>query len=246
LCKRAVIVVSYREPRVSADDIAGGTGGDEVRQSAVVIATAALLALSAWAWAAPSLVGPTGLIAVPTAEALGMAEWNLGATGVQVDDGDDATILYANVGLAAGLEAGVAREKVEGAEAETLVNAKLRLVGPLPGKVSVAAGMMDVTDQVDRSGYVVLSHTLGAGLVMRRGYVTSPQVHVGVGSGRLDGLFGGLSTTVSGRIGLMAEYDGENVNFGVRLPLAPKLEATAAALDGTEEVAVGLSFASPW
>ena len=217
-----------------------------MRRFAAGIAAVLLACAASGAWAGPSLIGPSGLVTVPTAEVLGMTEWTVGGTAFLVSDGPDANVVYANVGLLPRLELGFARADVEGSEAETMLNGKVAVLGPLPGQVSVAAGVEDITDQVDRSAYVVLSHTLGAGLLMRRGKVTSPQAHVGGGGGRFDGLFAGLSVTLDGRVALMAEYDGEDVNVGARWPLVANLEATAAALDGLEDFAVGLSLTSPW
>ena len=212
----------------------------------VFLLAALVLSCYTTGWAAPSLLGPTGLVTIPTADVLGMGQFTVGLTAVAADEGEEETILYANTGLLPRLEAGFAREEFDDAETETLLNAKLRLLGPLPGKVSLAVGMSDITDQVDRSGYVVVSHTLGAGLLTRFGQVTTPEIHVGAGAGRFDGLFGGVSTTVDRRVGLMAEYDGDDINIGARMPVAPQLEATVAALDGLGDLALGLSFSSPW
>lgn len=213
---------------------------------ALGIAVAVLIGLPGAAWAGPSLIGLSGLLTTPTAEVLGMTQWNVGGTAVLVEEGPDASVVYANAGIIPRLELGFAREQVQDGEAETLANAKLAVLGPLPGKISLAAGMMDVTDQVERSGYVVLSHTLGGGLLLRRGMVTSPQVHVGVGNGRFDGVFGGLSLTFDGRVEVMGEYDGEGINFGARWPIVGTLNATVAAFDGLDDYAVGLSLCSPW
>jgi hypothetical protein len=214
----------------------------------VLIGVAVLVAvtLCASAWGSPSLLGPTGLLRTPNADSLGMAQFAVGVTGISADEPGDQTLLYGTVGLLPGLELGVTRYDIEEAATETTVNAKLRVLGPLPGRVTVAVGVDDITDQLDRSAYVVASHTLGAGLLTRFGQVTSPQVHVGVGGGRFDGLFAGVSTTVGRRVGLLAEYDGEDVNIGVRLPVAPRVEGTVAALDGLEDLALGVSFSSPW
>jgi hypothetical protein len=206
----------------------------------------ALLALAPPAWAAPSLLGPTGLLLIPTAETLGATQFNLGLSGIRADEGPDQSILYGNVGLLPEFELGFTREKPQNAGAETLLNAKVRLLRPPLGKLSLAAGMMDISNQIDRTPYLVLSHTLGAGLVRGVGPVELLQIHLGVGGGRLDGLFGGVSLTINHRLQVMAEYDSEHVNIGARIPLALKLDATLAALDGFEELAAGLSFSGPW
>jgi len=218
----------------------------EVRRLAIGIAVALLVGLPGAALAAPSLHGPTGLVMIPTAEVLGMAQWNAGVTAVRIGDGADENVVYANLGLLPSFELGFARDKFEASEAETVVNAKLRLAGPFPGETSFAAGLIDITDQIDRSGYAVVSHTLGAGLLMREGQITAPQLHVGLGGGRFDGLFAGVSTTVNRRVGVMVEYDGEDFNAAAKWPLSVNLEATVAALDGVEDFGVGVSFSNPW
>jgi hypothetical protein len=217
-----------------------------VRRVLTGVAVLVMVTLCASAWASPSLLGPTGLLKIPTADVLGIPEFSVGVTGMAADEPGNQTIVYGTIGLLPNLELGVARYDFEHAEAETTLNGKLRLLGPLPGKVTVAVGMDDITDQLDRSPYVVVSHTLGAGVITRLGQVTSPQIHVGIGGGRLDGLFAGISTTVEGRVALMADYDGNDFNFGARVPVAPHLDGTVAALDGLQDVAVGLSLSSPW
>jgi len=217
-----------------------------VKRLAVGIAALLLTALPVAAWAGPSLLGPSGLVTVPTAETLGMAQWNVGASALWVEDGDDVSLLHANVGLLPKLEVGVARTDLAEGEAETLVNAKLGLWLPIPGKISLAAGVEDITDQVDRSAYAVASHTLGAGLVLTEGKVTYPQVHVGIGGGRFDGLFGGVSVTIGGRVLAMAEYDGDDVNLGATWPLAMNLTGTVAVLNGLEDLGAGVALSSPW
>ncbi len=202
--------------------------------------------VAACAWSAePSLLGPTGLLTVPTADALGMLQWDVGAANVWAADGPDTSIIYANVGLLPRLEIGGARLSPEDGEAETLLNAKLRVVS-LPGKTRIAVGAFDLTDQIDRSLYAVVSHDLGAGIVSPHGEFTNPQIHVGVGGGRFDSIFGGVSVIVGGRADVMAEYDGSNVNLGVRWPVVPKVALTAAALDGFDDLALGVSVRSPW
>ena len=195
--------------------------------------------------AQPSLVGPTGLLAVPTADVLGILDWNVGATQVWTDGGADESVIYANLGLLPRLEVGVARQEPEGLDGETLINAKLHLLS-LPGQFSIAVGMIDLTDQIERSGYVIASHTLGAGILTPHGQLAEPRVHFGIGGGRFDGLLAGVSATVARKADVMAEYDGEDFNVGVRWPVAPRVSVTVAALDTFDDLAAGVSLISPW
>ena len=210
----------------------------------VVVLVLSLGARGAWG-GEPSLIGPTGMLLVPTAETLGLLQWDVGAANVWADSEPDTSAIYANVGLLPRLEVGFARLKAEEAGAETLLNAKFGVVG-LAAKTALAVGGFDLTDQIDRSFYVVASHELGAGIISPKGRFTMPRLHVGVGGGRFDGIFGGLSVTVGGKADVMAEYDGEQVNLGVRWPLIPKVAVTAAALDGLGDLALGVSVRSPW
>jgi len=68
-----------------------------VRRLALAAALTILLAVASAAYAAPSLIGPTGMLVVPTAEVLGMTQWNVGATAVRADDASDETVYYANL-----------------------------------------------------------------------------------------------------------------------------------------------------
>ena len=217
----------------------------KVRRFLVVLALVSLIAGGASAWADPSLVGPTGLLRIPTADTLGMLQWNAGATQVWAGSGPDESYVYANIGLLPKLEIGATRLEFEDQQAETVLNAKYRFLG-LPGQITLAAGIIDITDQIDQSAYAVVSHELGGGLVSPHGQFTMPVLHVGIGGGGFDGLFGGLSVTVGGKADVMAEYDGQEFNFGVRYPLIPKVSVTAASLDTFDDFSLGVAAHSPW
>jgi len=217
-----------------------------MRRLATVVAVLAVVAAGPTAaWSSSSLLGPTGLLLTPTAEVLGMSQWNAGGA-LLADDAEDVTALYANVGLFKGLEVGASRVKPEGGGAETFVNAKFLLPQPIPLKLSLAVGVVDITDQVDSTPYVVFSHMIGGGLILQQGAFSSPQVHVGIGGGQLDGIFGGISAKLKDRIDVMAEYDGDDIKLGAKFPLSANVQVTAAALDGLDDFGVGVSLSSPW
>lgn len=217
-----------------------------MRWFALAIAAALMLGGAADAQAGPSLLGPSGLLETPTAEALGMAQWNIGGTALWADEGADEDLVYGNVGLLSGLELGFTRYKVEDLDAETFMNVKLQVMESLPGKISVAAGLLDITDQIDRSPYVVASHDLGAGIVSPRGRFTRPQVHVGVGSGKYDGLFGAFSLMVGRQAQVILEHDSDEFNAGVRWSFPPNFGVTASLLNDFEDFAAAASVSSPW
>ena len=217
-----------------------------MRGRTLLLVAAVLITLPVVASASPSVFGPTGLVSIPTAEVVGMMHWSAGITAVERDHSNDLTLICGNFGITPSLELGVTREKPEGHSAETLLNAKYRVLQPILGGTSLSIGAIDATDQLDSTPYVVLSHDIGAGYLFKEGELTSPQIHIGVGGGMLDGIFAGVSATVSDTVSLMAEYDSEDINIGVRFPLAPKLEGGVYAFDGLDDLGFGLNFSSPW
>ena len=211
----------------------------------VVVAVLLLLVVPAWAQPAPTFEGPTGLIFVPTADVIGMGEFNVGGALAQLE-GVDANWISANVGLLPQLEVGATRMKPEGGDAETMVNAKFRLAQPTLTATTISVGAIDITDQVDRSLYAVLSHDLSVVTMLGGEDFTNPRVHVGIGGGQLNGLFAGAQITYDDKVELMAEYDTEDINLGARLLLSKTFKATVAALNGFSDFGVGAAFTSAW
>lgn len=213
-----------------------------------VAAVAVLLLLAAvpvWAQPAPSFLGPTGLLFVPTADVVGMGEFNVGGAVARFDE-TDISWISGNVGLLPQLEVGATLVKPEHADSEAMLNAKYRLLKPALTATTLSVGMIDITDEVSRSAYAVLTHNVGAGLVLREGPFSNPRVHVGVGGGLFDGVFLGGEVTVGSKVDLIGEYDSHDFNFGARFPLSKSFELTAAVLDNFDDVGVGAAFTSPW
>jgi hypothetical protein len=51
---------------------------------------------------------------------------------------------------------------------------------------------------------------------------------------------------VGDRAEVLADYDGDDVNLGVRWSLVHKLKLTVGAVNDLDDYAAGLSYASPW
>lgn len=205
-------------------------------------AVAVLVCLAGPALAAPSFFGYTGLVGVPTAEALDKDDYNAAAFTLNFEEGGDSNIYAANLGIADGLEVGFARFKPEEGEGETFLNAKYRFSPETGERPAVAAGVVDFTDEVDTTVYVVMSKSLVRRYEMSFGEIVSPQIHFGVGGGQFDGVFGGLSAALGDRLMLMVEHDSEEINFGARLALSNEVRAHFAALDGFDDIGLGLSY----
>lgn len=208
----------------------------------VCLLCAAIGPAAAGAMEAPSFLGYTGLLLVPSADTLSMSHWNVGAFTTEIT-GDDTNLLGATAGLPRGLEAGVLWVDPDNSPSETVLHAKYRLEPLLTGGAAIAVGIFDVTDEIDSNLYVTFSKSLTPSTVVSTRRLLDPTLHLGIGSGgTLDGLFAGLSAVAIERLTLMAEYDSDDVNFGARLAIAPKVQAHAGWLGDDSEFAVGVSF----
>jgi len=208
----------------------------------VMVMVAVLSLLGGPALAAPSFLGYTGLVRVPTADALDQKDYNLAAFALNLEEGGDSNVYAANLGVAQGLEVGFARVKPEEGSGETYLNAKYRFSAETAEHPAVAAGVADFTDEIDTTVYVVMSKAFGHGYQTSLGEITSPRFHVGVGGGMLSGVFGGVTAVVGDRLMLMVEYDTDDVNIGARLALSTEIRADVGFLDGFDDVGIGLSY----
>jgi len=208
----------------------------------VLLMVVVLSLLGGPALAAPSFLGYTGLLRVPTADALNEKDYNLAAFALNLEEGADSNVYAANLGVAKGLEVGFARVKPEEGSGETYLNAKYRFSAETAEQPAVAAGVADFTDEIDTTVYVVMSKAFGHGYQTSLGEITSPRFHVGVGGGMLSGVFGGVTAVVGDRLMLMVEYDSDDVNVGARLALTSEVRADVGFLDGFDDVGVGISY----
>jgi hypothetical protein len=180
-----------------------------------------LLAATLPVAASPTLFGPTGLLVTPTADTPGTAKIDLG--GWYADDVAKTASL--NAGIGAGLE-------VNG---EGILSAKWRFRQDNLVQPAVAVGVMDLTDEFEITPYVVVQKDFklaGYGVTAHAGYARPDSL--------LDGFFGGAEATFASKYKVMAEYDGDDLNAGVRFPATDRLEITAGKVkDG---FAVGAMF----
>lgn len=174
--------------------------------------------------AIPSFRGYTGLMVVPSADALGKGEFN---AGLFLENVANETIndVVVNYGMAQGLEFGIDRfqlrsdnenHNVDRTGHQTFLNAKYRFLPETASHPAVAAGIADITDEVETTVYAVASKTLGCDLRAWNGEYLGPRIHVGFGGGRLSGLFAGATAYVGNRVQLLAEWDSRDTNVGIR------------------------------
>lgn len=205
-------------------------------------ALACLAATAGLAVAAPSFFGYTGLISTPTADSLQRGDYNLAAFTINLEEGADSTVYAANLGIIDNLELGFARVKPEEASGETFINAKFMFEPETEAHPQIAAGLIDFTNEVDTTVYVVVSKTFWKEYATAHGDITAPRVHLGIGGGQLDGIFGGVSAVVGQRLALMLEYDSDDVNWGARLAVTDEIRIHFGAFDGLDDIGLGASF----
>lgn len=216
------------------------------RYVAVTIACCALIAAAvAPGSAVPSFRGYTGLIKIPTADTLGLGQWNVGVMTEDIDD-FDATDIFANYGIAENLEVGFnAFEGELGVDdRSTLLNAKYTFRPETAGQPGLAVGITDATDDIDTTPYFVLSKSLYGLLEYWEGEIVNLRGHIGIGGGQLDGLFMGLSAFLGNQFSIQVEWDSDDLNLGARFAPIPGLRIHGAVFDpgGGSDVGLGLSY----
>ena len=212
-----------------------------VRYMRLLLCIAILAAIScSITFAIPSYRGYTGLMIIPTADALCQGNWNAGVFSEDVSD--TITDYVANYGISNGLEVGFDRflrntefhGYADSDGAKTLLNAKYAFMPEEDGKPGVAAGIFDITNDLETTVYVIASKSFTSCPVIYDGEIISPRIHVGLGGGYFDGLFGGLSTYLGNRLQVMFEWDSKNVQIGGRFRVTPGLTVHVTGFDITD------------
>ena len=196
---------------------------------------AAIMLTAVSAEAAPTVTGSTGMTYVPTADVLRDGHFSLGYH--HVEDAEAVSIGY---GMSNAWEISASSFDHDRRGRDLYLNTKVSLLSEDVMYPGIAIGMEDILDEEERTYYAVASKALPFGL----------RIHVGIGDGRYEGVFGGIEKTfnplgVTGRAifpatTLSAEYDGEEMIYGLRLAIVPGLKAHAAWRDG--DTYVGLTF----
>lgn len=224
----------------------------------LAISCALIAAASCSALATPSFRGYTGLIKIPTADSLFKEQWNVGVMTENVGD-FNANDIFANYGIADNLEVGFNAFQPAGAivfghnheehfdddtARLTWINAKYTFMQETCTKPGVAVGIIDITNSVDTTPYVVLSKSFGGGLTIFHGDITNFRGHIGLAGGQMNGVFVGLSGFVGTSVELMFEWDSHDPNIGARFTLIPGLKLHAAWFDafGSGDFGLGASY----
>lgn len=188
--------------------------------------------------AVPSQSGSTGMIRIPTADALRLGQFSAGYYGWQ-----DHSVAVAAFGLPRGLELSTAFPWERGQYRETIFNAKFNLNQEALLYPSVSLGIEDIDGRQRRSVYGVLSKTLPLGF----------RVHIGTGTGRFEGMFAGIEKVLNPTkirqkqsgfpvTSVLVEMDGYKMNYGLRFRLMRGLRLEAGWQGKEERIYWGMTF----
>jgi hypothetical protein len=210
--------------------------------------------------AEPTLFGFSGLLATPTAETLDNNSYNVGMNSGELEDWDDFSY-YANFGLGDETEAGVlmfrsddsssssqvdsAAESVRSfSNDETFLHIKRNLTEADEGGPNIAAGIFDITDEVDTTVYMVATWEQGRVV----GQVDNKQVrfldlHAGFAAGMFEDFFAGVNLRFGPDMEIMGEWVEDDINLGARFSPLQNINVDAGFLD-VEDLAVNVSYTS--
>lgn len=187
-----------------------------------VILVLLFVLIAAPASADPTLFGPTGLIRVPDAETV--APGGLQFSGQYAEDA--ATTLGADIGVTDRFELSPTWVNPEHGSSNLVLSAKLRLAQDPAQKTKLAVGLFDVTDEYNRTFFVV---------GQRQVLVGNTDVKAVLGWGEhnslVDGLFAGAEFPLGKGYRVLTEYDGSKLNAALQWPLVPKVTARAGWVD---------------
>lgn len=224
----------------------------------VMIGLSFLYVITATPVTAQALPGTSGLVTIPTATIAADGELTVGVNHIAAGhhqyyrdgrfDEHGAVAQFATVGFLPFVEVGLRLTRVDDVPRQALgdrmVSFRVRLLKEGRHHPAVAVGVHDIVGtRIFHAQYAVASKTVptAAGPV---------GVHLGYGGDVLplraqgrqfDGLFGGVSLAPGGWITLLAEYDGEHPNAGVRLGLVHGA-ALLAALQNLDGFSAGVSY----
>ncbi len=170
-----------------------------------------------------TIYGPSGLFRVPDARVVAPP----GLLSSAYLAHDVANTVAVTVGVIPDLELSPAWVDPSPGGAETIISAKWQLWEEQGSRPAVAAGVYDISDEINFTLYGVAQKGFNVGS-------TPVNVVAGFGEHRslVDGFFCGAELMLGNGISALVEYDGEDVNAGVRWPIAKQMLLTAGSVDG--------------
>jgi hypothetical protein len=208
----------------------------------LLCALVGVFAFSGVGGAAPSYFGYTGLMRVPSAEALDGGEFSVGGFWIDRKEFDDPAIYLGNLGVTRGVEVGVAVVRRDSGSDDVFLNGKYQFQQETEGKPSFAAGVIDLASQEDATVYFVATKGFGEVTETPIGPLYRWGIHGGLGGGILDGLFGAVEANLSPNVNLMLEYDTDNWNLGARFLFMERRLAADVGVFDWSDLGLGISY----
>ncbi len=191
---------------------------------------------------APSVLGLTGAVITPTTELPPVKGLNVGYHWV--DNTLDASAKV-NAAPIPKVEIGALwwDPVAAGVDEELIFNAKYLFVEEDEKNPAVAAGVIDLSDEIDQTWFGVVSKVFNAG-----GEVPIT-VNIGGASGdTIDGVFGSVKLALHEDVDVIGEYDSSELNFAVRVRPYKDFTLDLLTVDnGTDrEFGVGAAWCTVW
>jgi hypothetical protein len=206
---------------------------------------------------AQSLTGPSGLVTIPTAAAMTDGSMAVGVTllaphyheyAADNVDHNASIVQFATVGFLPFAEVGLRLTRLDTDKrqgiGDRMISVRVRVLKEGETIPAVAVGAHDlVGTRIFHATYAVASKTVGTA-------AGPAQLTVGYGhdvlgldaaARQFDGLFGGVSLAPRPWLTLLAEYDGERPNAGLRLGPVHGV-ALLAALQNGDGLSGGVSY----
>lgn len=230
-----------------------------ISQAVAAVVIVSLIACGA-ALAEPTLYGFTGQLTIPTASTMDQGTYNVGVNSGELEDWDDFSY-YANFGLGSQTEAGVlifrsddssSGSTVDSAAAsvrsfdadETFLSLKRSLTAPDEDGPRIAAGVFDLTDEVETTVYLVASWEQGRTVGMVEGReLHFLDVHAGFAAGMFEDFFAGVNLRFGPNLTIMGEWIMDDINLAARFSPFENINVDAGLLD-VEDLAVNVSYTS--
>ncbi len=180
-----------------------------------ILCLVSTLPLSAQVTTLPSrsgtILGPTGLFSVPTADVLTARKFQIGT-----HFGRDLSTVALNAGLANFVELGVSYLDRDDADNRTIASAKVQFIPTGFENLKIGVGVIDIAKAVERTGYIMFT-TRAKVPPSVEDTVSHLILHAGYGTGLFrEKVIGGAEGVLSPKWRVIVEYDGDNVNGGLR------------------------------
>ncbi|MEN6371058.1 MAG: YjbH domain-containing protein [Armatimonadota bacterium] len=207
--------------------------------------------------AAPSYLGPSGVILTPDEKTVPHKQFGIGYHMIsnidfRGDDNRDLNIFHNEYGLTPSIEIGPTIVDQQDNGSDLAINGKWRFMDETAKIPAIAVGVLDASGNAiddNASFYLLFSKNLTRTATEVAKTPSKPlRGTIGVGSGFFDGIFASLDWTYNPQLSVMAEivnggdfFDNTMVNAGLRYSISSGLRLDLATID-FDSIAFGISY----